>query len=178
MRSLLHLVLAIAVGSAIAKPFPEAFPALAGRPAWLDTPDAVFDVRWIRAYSTVSEVRDGVCTVYMLDRVESDLYYAEEQVDACIKSGRLQLHQRVPAGATRIRWYRAAGPDAVNTMRYELYGLRDFRMGGFYYHPDPNGPCHVITARGALALGHELKHCFDGFFHSSSSRWFPSDARR
>lgn len=150
------------------------------RPAWLDTPDVALDVRWVRARGGTSEVRDGVCVVYLADTHEADLDAAERQVLACVATGQARATPASgtpPAGTVRLRWHRVPTP-ADAAARYDsLYrGLARPKYGFFYLEA---GLCHVVTARdGVPALGHELKHCVDGHFHGPDpARWIPHERR-
>lgn len=143
----------------------------ARRPRWLDTPDAVLDVRWVRARGA-AEVRGGVCVLALADDTEHDLHEAEAQVLACLRSGAGTSGATSPAGAVRLHWHQVDTRADVAARFDSVFPGLARPMDGFYDQPDPAGPCHVVTARvGEPALGHEIKHCFDGHFHGALGRW-------
>jgi hypothetical protein len=134
------------------------------------------DVRWVRAPSPFSEVRDGVCVLYMGDS-ESGLEVGASQLEQC-RNGALALPATVPAGAKRITFYKADAWDEFAAVFARMYGrpiygdaLRGY-PGGFY-HLEADGTCSVVyRAKAApIAVGHEIKHCFDGNFHDIDHKW-------
>jgi len=57
---------------------------------------------------------------------------------------------------------------------HRLMSVRGF----FKYH---GNTCHVVVPDepGYVGtLGHEFKHCVDGYFHDNSSEWHDEDDRR
>jgi hypothetical protein len=156
------------------KPFPESWTSIRQPlPAWLATPNYAIDVRWVRAYSTVPDVREGVCTVYSLDRDEVDLYGLQAQVDACLAQGLRAGAGPLPAGVVRLHWHEVANPIEVWKRSNDVFTYVGFpNLVGFYFHPDPAGPCHVITAARYRALGHELLHCIKGWYHDGNGRHY------
>jgi hypothetical protein len=157
------------------KPFPEdGWGTLRGTlPVWLQRPSVSMDLVWIRGALGPSKVQDGTCVIRMPDAAEGDLDPAERLVRACMRIGGLRLHQKLPAGAIRLYWHQAPNIAGVGRMYGELFTERSGPPEGFYFQPDPAGPCHVVTALDERALGHEIKHCFDGYFHYTSGRWKP-----
>ena len=157
------------------KPFPEGgWPTLQfTRPAWLEQPSVVVDVIWHREPVRSAAVRDGACHIYMPDGGERDLYVAEDLVRACVATGTLRSSPTIPAGARRLYWHQVTGTAAVVARFRELFAAATWPLAGFYYHPRLDGPCHVVTSVQHVALGHEIKHCFDGHFHGDRSRWRP-----
>jgi hypothetical protein len=150
-----------------AKAFPDPHhPARAA--AWLSNPSLVLTVRWVRVDEVPqSELRDGVCVLYMPDRDEGSLAAAERLLHKCAATPGPKLEQPA-AGVVLLHWHQVTSPEAIAAMRAELYPYdAAHRNAGYYYHPDPAGPCHVITNINRVAVGHELKHCFDGEFHVS-----------
>lgn len=136
------------------------------RPAWLQQPAVALDVRWIREAVAAARVVDGVCEVQFPDTpaaVETNL--GDRQVQACVAAGGLRTDRATPAGAVRLHWHRARGAAGIRAMWNELFTTASWPLAGFYFHPDRQGPCHVITRDDRAVLGHELKHCFDGGFH-------------
>jgi hypothetical protein len=154
------------------KPFPESWTSIRQPlPAWLATPNYAIDVRWVRAYSTVPDVREGVCTVYSLDRDEDDLYVLQAQVEACLAQGLRAGTDPVPVGVVRLHWHEVADHLEVWRRARDLFTHAGFpNLVAFYFHPDPAGPCHVVTAARYRAVGHELLHCIKGMFHDISGR--------
>lgn len=156
------------------KPFPETWGHLrTTSPGWLQHPSVVLDVAWVRARGT-AQVHDGVCVLHMADTSERDLTPAEEQLQACVRAGGLRTDRPTPAGAVRLHWHRVPSRSAVADLREQLQAkLSAENFAGFYYHPVATGPCHVVTIATRTVVGHEIKHCFDGFFHFSDGRWRP-----
>jgi hypothetical protein len=166
-QMLAALLVALLPFSAPAKPFPDPH-APARAAAWVGAASVVMHVRWVRTFEhPQSEVRDGVCVLYMADRDEDSLTVAEALVSRCLQ-GKLAVVSPAPADTVLLHWHMVDSPEAIDRMRRELYpSERPERNAGYYFHPDPTGPCHVITNVNRKALGHELKHCFDGEFHNS-----------
>jgi hypothetical protein len=168
------IALLIMLGSCLTSPkrHAEAWPVLQWpRAAWTQgEPTHELDIAWARRGGPPPRVVDGVCIVHMADQQESDLLDAERQVEACVATGGLRLDRPTPPGAVRLRWYRFPDVEATSRAYSELYTGLSRRVAGFYYH-GPGEPCHVATARTRRALGHELKHCFDGQFHRSDGSW-------
>ena len=149
-----------------AKPFPDPH-APARAAAWVGSPSVALHVRWVRTNDVPqSEVRDGVCVLYMADRDEASLSVAERLIAKCLQAAPAVLVP-APANTVLLFWYWVDSPEAIARMRQALYPREVFRNSGYYYHPDSNGPCHVVTDINRNALGHELKHCIDGEFHVS-----------
>ncbi|HEY8361101.1 MAG TPA: hypothetical protein VIL30_26900 [Ramlibacter sp.] len=140
-------------------------------PAWLQQPTAVIDVLWERTAAPTPEIRGGVCVLRMADEVEANLNPGEEQIAACLRSGQMRLQPAPPPGAVRLHWHREAGISGVMAKLHQLFHTSSYPLAGFYYHPNPAGPCHVVTSIAHEALGHEIKHCFDGSFHAAGNRW-------
>lgn len=135
------------------------------------------DVRWIRAHSTVSEVRDGVCVLYMADH-ESGLEVGASQLEQCMSKGGLMLPDVVPTGAKRVHVYRVTTWDAEVQLFQSMYGhpLTGDDVNGYpggFYHAEPDGTCSIVYRAKAslIGVGHELKHCFDGNFHDAAHKW-------
>lgn len=133
-------------------------------PAWLHWPPVAMHVRWIRAHGATSEVRDGVCVLYMAD-TERGLEHAEDQVTHCARLGARPLAE-APAGAVLLHWHPVHDEQAVADLYEQVYvGTAGARIVGFYLHRGGAEPCHVVTTPRHFALGHEIKHCHDGEFH-------------
>jgi hypothetical protein len=156
------------------KPFPESWSSVRlPLPAWLATPDHVLDVRWVRAYGTVPDTRDGICTVFSLDRNEDDLYVLQDQVSACLAQGLRAGAGPLAPGLVRLHWHEVAAPLDVWTRAKQLFAHAGFPdIAGLYFHPDPAGPCHVVTAARYRVLGHELLHCIKGMFHDTNGKHY------
>lgn len=161
------------------KEYPEkGWPTLRlARPAWLHKPTLELDVRWVRERGE-AQVQNGVCVLHLADDVERSLNQAEEQVAACVKTGALLLPEKPPAGAVRLHWHQQPSVDAVTLRWRQLFQVGSFPLAGFYYHPNASGACHVVTSTAHEALGHEIKHCFDGEFHASGNRWLAHSTTR
>lgn len=159
--------LAASLSTTAQKPFPDQH-APARPAAWLGKPDLALHVRWVRVDEIPqAEVRDGVCVIYMPDRDEASLLAAEDLLAKCA-AGPISLQSPAPAGTVLLYWYRVESAEAIGRMRAELYPYATPQvLAGYYHHPDPAGPCHVITNVNRRAVGHEIKHCFDGEFHTS-----------
>jgi hypothetical protein len=170
----LALAAVLCLPASAGKPFPESWPSLrTPLPAWLATPDHVIDVRWVRAYGTVPDMRDGACTVYSLDRDREDLYVLQAQVVTCLAQGLRAGAGPVPAGVVRLHWHRVADHIEVWKRKRELFTYTSYPdFVAFYFHPDPAGPCHVVTAARYQTLGHELLHCAKGWFHDATGRHY------
>lgn len=142
-------------------------------PAWLHQPTLALDVIWVRGQLRASEVRDGVCILHLADNSELDLRPADSMVRACASTGRLRTDRPTPPGGVRVYWHQVPDRAALVKRYQELHaGLANaMPFNGFYYHPQPSGVCHVVTATAYAVLGHEIKHCFDGRFHGEGNRW-------
>lgn len=133
-------------------------------PAWLQWPKVAMHVRWIRAHGATSEVRDGVCVLYMAD-TERGLEHAEDQIQHCATQGARPV-RGAPAGTVLLYWHPVDDEYAVANLYEDVYAsTAGARIVGFYLHRGGTEPCHVVTTPRHFALGHEIKHCFDGEFH-------------
>ena len=179
LHDLVPAALLLAAGVAMAaKPFPDSvWPRVRpGRHAWMAHPDVKMYVRWVRTSAgnvPQWEVRDGVCVIYMADGTQLALKPGDRLLEGCWASGRTSIAGPRPPGAVLLHWYRLPNRGAVQQRYDDLFGANG-PLGfftGFYWHPDPDGPCHIFTARDAQSAGHEFKHCVDGAFHYPSGTW-------
>lgn len=148
-------------------------------PAALPAPDVVIPIRWVRQGPPQFEVRAGACVLYLAD-VEEQRAAADGLVRACAARGGL-----VPgAGDVDVHWLEVDTVAQLLRLRDQVYpperampslsirpamagrGIDAFRITGFFSREGGAGPCTVVSLRGKPAtLGHELKHCLDGFWH-------------
>jgi hypothetical protein len=156
-RLLLTAALAVACSGGVASP------------AWLQTPTHILTVRWVRVWGVPQfEVRDGLCVVYVAD-AQQELTVVERLMEGCIARGAGVV--RAP-GTVQLHWHRIPNTrQAIDERMGSLMGASYREAGGFYFHPDPKGPCHIVTRMQQDRAGHELKHCFDGHFHDAQGRW-------
>lgn len=135
-------------------------------PDWMQAPPPVaLHIRWVRAHGANSEVLEGICTLYLADH-ERGLEHAEDQVMHCHRAGARPVAQP-PAGVVLLHWHPAPSAEDVARMYEQVYmGTAGANIVGFYRHqPGAGQPCHVVTDVRQFALGHEIKHCFDGAWH-------------
>lgn len=173
MNRTLSFLAGLAAGIALAA-------ALSGKahrprdPSWQDHPDHEMPVRWVRVEGfPQSEVRDGVCVIYLPDRGDAGLRPAEGLIRACAATGRTDKAITGP-DIVNLRWW-ATDPievqhryddirPATGVLRPGARPSLSARWFGGFYWRDQRG-CGVVTATGRQVLGHEIKHCFDGDFH-------------
>jgi hypothetical protein len=146
-------------------------------PTWYGEPHHVVPIRWVRVNEAPqSEVRDGVCVLYMPDTSsprQVDRVAAEPLIERCIASGSL----RAGAGDFDLHWYLVADAFESNrryddvaprpgpprpTAALKPSGRSNGLTDGFSERLGP--VCRVVT-HGSHRLGHELKHCYDGSWH-------------
>jgi hypothetical protein len=100
---------------------------------------------------------------------------APAQVGACARQAAFQkvsLPVGVPAADVRRIQFHFTDTPGVGRMYGELVDeppapaiVHPQALRGFYYEA-PGGTCVVVVDREYDSLGHEIKHCFDGAFHS------------
>jgi hypothetical protein len=194
-KSILFAVLAAASLCASAKTFSESDSSVTQEQidAALGAPTFTLDVKWVRADSPVAEFRDGTCYVYVGETFgrESSLYPMGALLEQCVAKGAHVVNAKPIDGARRIAVHLAPNMDdmfAVTRMIDAVLGTgkailvgRGLNMrfvaapkhlaGGVYFDPDGDkgGTCTVVGFR--WALGHEVKHCFDGEFHDEHWNW-------
>lgn len=182
------VLLSLLAVTATAKPFPEdPWHVTQHDVEQLGAPTFVLDVKWVRSYSPVAEMRDGTCYVYVGDRDENDLRKMGEELQQCARIPHA-LNDVPIAGARRIAFHLVdvTKTFGVNQLYDTVYTTKPMFMmragaprlvaapmapwmGGFYVDLDSTATCTVVGF--PPALGHEVKHCFDGRFHDAHENW-------
>lgn len=138
--------------------------------AWLAAPEMTLQLRWVFVQDhPQTEIRDGVCILYAPANNDEQLLEVEPLLRACAATGLAPARGAV-AGTVQLHWHRAPLTE-VTRRADEIFGRTPGFKDGFYYHPDNAGPCHIVTAHGSAAAGHELLHCIRGNFHYTNGRW-------
>lgn len=198
MKALFKILIAAAlVASAAAasagKPFPEQSYHARVDLSKLGPPTFVMDIKWVRAYSPIPEFRDGTCYVYAQDvfQRESTLEPLGDQIMRCAALGARVVNDRPIDGARRVRVHlvpETADVFAVTRIMEKLFGEKKpsmslkrgtpshgiaLTLGGLYVDPDAasGGEATIIGVK--RALGHELKHVFEGEYHNVRGAWLP-----
>lgn len=149
-------------------------------PAWVATPDIVIDVKWTRIYSPVAELIDGVCHLYYTDFDEQAMFIAQGQVEQCIRKGGALTTDTPGKGVRRLHIYKVRGSGSAEKAWNEFFDTTQPRFAwqksfretlAFYY--EAKGACMIVANYDHAALGHEIKHCYDGNFHSGRTLVVP-----
>jgi hypothetical protein len=175
MRMRMALILLALVSTIVsAKTFPEPETPVASWKEWTEHPDYIFDAKWIRGPEMPAQVVDGVCYLFYPDKNDTLLYAADAQVDACIVSGKLKVPAERPAGTQRVHLFKTQTQAEVYEKALSIFGVVpevDPKAKGFYKEK-PTGECMIVSHWKHYTFGHELKHCYDGRFHSDKD-WKP-----
>lgn len=125
------------------------------------------DVKWTRAWSPIAEVHDGFCHLFYTDNREDEMNIADSEVRQCsLKAD--QARASTDASTKRIRFVMVESNMAVGEEYSRVYNVKDVfegRAAGFYRIEGDT--CVVVASKRSFALGHEIKHCFDGDFHKA-----------
>lgn len=132
-------------------------------PDWTAAPTATLQVRWVRVNEIPQfEVRDGVCVIYMPDFRYDSPPAADDLLRGCIATGKASAKGVIP-GTVQMHWHEVSTMAQVVERSTQIFGLRKRWFDGFYFKR--GDICHIVTGPRGPAVGHELKHCFDGDFH-------------
>ena len=152
----------------------------------------VQQITWTKG-SEVAAFRDqnGVCHTYSKD-TRAGLPKLGEQVKACF-SGSLPQKSVVATGAksVSVAWNKVPRAEMAGvysevtgqgTIKGKRAGWRSadrlFAVRGFFKYHD--NTCHVVVPDQPDyigTLGHEFKHCIDGYFHDNAGEWHDADER-
>lgn len=120
------------------------------------------DVKWVRvAAEGLPELREGTCHVYAPDHPRL-LTRMWEQLDWCRRQPGPLTAPALQPGAVRITWIEL--PD-ITPLERDYFPHTKPSLGFFKRR---GAACLVVTRtpeRGYSAVGHEVKHCYDGHFH-------------
>ena len=150
-------------------------------------------ITWTKgSEATAFRDQNGVCHTYSID-VKATLEKLGEQVKACF-NGSLPMKPAAITGVSSVNvaWNkvpraRIAGVYAEATGQGTIKGKgggwgsahKLFYVRGFFqYH---GNTCHVVVPDGddyVETLGHEFKHCIDGYFHDNGGEWHDESNRR
>jgi hypothetical protein len=130
---------------------------------------ASLPIKWVRTPQgqPSSEVIDGICKLWFPDdpkgNINADL---ESLINACLKQG--GLAEGVPEGSHRLNWYQIDDLASMWALNKEKHGWvkRNAPKGADLqgFHWEEGGQNHIAT-RNKRALGHEIKHIYDGKYH-------------
>jgi hypothetical protein len=169
MKRALVLLFTVASLVAGAKTFPDPVFDVNMSAPWIPTPDVIVDIKWVRSYSPVSEVRDGACWMYYRDDNEQTMLIADPQLDQCVNSGKPLISDNPPEGSRRIHLYKVDSRAEVARRLTQVIGPNDQvdQNPAAFALEVPGNVCMIVAyyAR-AYTFGHELKHCYDGSFHT------------
>jgi hypothetical protein len=141
---------------------------------WEKTPQMVMDVKWLRT-SGFSFVEDGICHFPMMDS-RWGVRNGYLNIARCFEQGASKAldSPHIP-GAMRILFVEVEAQKDLKKYLMDAYGKDAYfiDLAGFYIHRADS--CTVAVWSKAMdSLGHEIKHCFDGQFHTAESK---DDAR-
>lgn len=144
----------------------------AGDGNWRDHPTYVMDVKWTPTATSPAFAHDGICYLFYAHATERDMDPGDEQIERCALSPQSKVHDVPPAGTQRIRIYVVEG--VVEATRRMGTTRNPGLVVGFAEGGGGVGKeCTVVVARGQLAMGHEIAHCYLGNWHSARSN-FPT----
>jgi hypothetical protein len=134
-------------------------------PDWLSgEAEATVPLRWVRTSGPVSaEVREGVCVLSAPDHPGGRLPRIDSAIRKCAADP--TIGTAAPKDGVLLRWYVGSDHYVMARMSTELTAKRTKKFVEGVFRRDGD-VCHVVTLRGTIdALGHEMKHCFDGLYH-------------
>ena len=132
---------------------------------------------WHKGAELPGFVEKGICHVFSRDENENDLVFFGEQVVKCLDGNLAEGRSTSVVPVKKIMAYFADRTTVIR--RYvDINGLGDRRdrdsleeTGGFFFWRD--GICRINFNGYGRKVGHETKHCFDGFFHDNNWNWYP-----
>lgn len=159
---------------------------------WLDLPTAQVSLRWHRVSGRSHVDQQGVCNFFMVDTPEGVAVDVYPQIEKCIKERGIEGFA-IPASTgdvKNVKFYFMSDYNKVEQAYVDFYGITRYKqevhhtaticpfqecmkMGGFYFHG--TGLLYggvVYTKIWMSAVGHELKHEWDGSFHDQNGNWY------
>ncbi|OGZ06691.1 MAG: hypothetical protein A3D65_02105 [Candidatus Lloydbacteria bacterium RIFCSPHIGHO2_02_FULL_50_13] len=120
----------------------------------------------------------GVCNAFA-PNTPIGLEKLGEQVQACFYGKTPKKKSMAPSeqASVLVSWQQIRTSDAPRLLKIirpkddTAYASPETIEG--FFKKDQNGVCFVYVARDNFSiLGHEVKHCFDGYFHAPVGYWY------
>lgn len=141
-------------------------------------------ISWHKNVEGAATLDGNVCHVYA-PNTPIGLPELGRQVESCFygEAARGRVSQDASLAPVLVSWQQIREADAPRLYRLiwhnnlATYSNPD-SIKGFFRKDKSGSPCFIYADRNHEVLGHEAKHCFDGFYHAPYGYWYDIPANR